>query len=147
MAALDDEHLAAVMAHERAHLTGRHHVLLALTRALAGVFPRIDLFVTGAAQVARLVEMAADDIAAELHGRQRVREALLALADTGAASPFEATEVGLVDRIRRLSPLPTPTPPQAGGFASSLAIGVVLAGPLAATLAAAGGIGVCTLGG
>ncbi|MCC3316771.1 M56 family metallopeptidase [Nocardia africana] len=29
--ALDDAHLQAVLAHERAHLAGRHHVLLALT--------------------------------------------------------------------------------------------------------------------
>ncbi|MFD6273596.1 M56 family metallopeptidase [Nocardia asteroides] len=104
VAALDEDQLAAVMAHERAHLSGRHHVLLAVTRALAGVFPRTDLFVTGAAQVARLVEMIADDAAAEIHGPAAVREALVLLAGSRSAGPAATAGVALADRVRRLSP-------------------------------------------
>src|SRR5260370_1182733 len=35
LAVLDPAQLPAVLAHERAHLAGRHHLLIALTRALA----------------------------------------------------------------------------------------------------------------
>ncbi|MGI5286510.1 M48 family metalloprotease [Nonomuraea polychroma] len=34
LAALDDRRLAAVLAHERAHLRGRHHLLMAVARVL-----------------------------------------------------------------------------------------------------------------
>ncbi|MGF0319626.1 M56 family metallopeptidase [Nocardia fluminea] len=88
--ALVDEHLAAVLAHERAHLAGGHHILLAATRTLATVFPWIELFTVGSAQVARLVEMSADDVAAVSHGRQTVREALLTLADADTESSLGA---------------------------------------------------------
>src|SRR5260370_1178978 len=57
LAALDERHLDAVLAHERAHLVGRHHLLLALTRSLAAILPTVALFRTGAAEVARLLEM------------------------------------------------------------------------------------------
>ncbi|MFD4433044.1 M56 family metallopeptidase [Nocardia sp. NPDC058497] len=144
VAALDDEHLEAVMAHERAHLTGRHHVVLAATRALAAVLPRVDLFVTGAAQVARLVEMSADDAAASLHGPKIVREALLALAENRTPASLGATEVGLADRVCRLS-VPYPAARPVAATVSTLTTAAVLAGPMAATLAAAVGLGVCTL--
>lgn len=39
LAVLDPEQLTAVLAHERAHLAGRHHLLLAVTRSLAAVAP------------------------------------------------------------------------------------------------------------
>lgn len=144
LAALDDEHLEAVMAHERAHLTGRHHVVLAVTRALAAVLPRIDLFVTGAAQVARLVEMSADDAAVSLHGPKIVREALLALAENRTPTSLGATEVGLADRVCRLS-VPYAVARPVSATVSTLTTAAVLVGPMAATLAAAIGLGVCTL--
>ncbi|MGY0499395.1 M56 family metallopeptidase [Nocardia sp. FBN12] len=141
--ALDDEHLAAVLAHERAHLAGKHYLLLAVTRALAGVFPRIDLFTVGSAQVARLVEMVADDVATASHGRHTVREALLTLAGSNAEGPLGATEVGLVDRLARLT-APEPVGRSMVGVVSALTIGTVLAGPMIATLAAVVGLGMCT---
>ena len=141
--ALDDEHLAAVLAHERAHLAGRHYILLAVTRALAAVFPRIDLFTVGSAQVARLVEMSADDVAAASHGRQTVREALLTLADSNVESALGAVEVGLADRVARLSAPHSVGRPMVGAV-SALIIATVLAGPTIATLVAVVGLGVCT---
>ncbi|WFR74658.1 M48 family metalloprotease [Prescottella defluvii] len=41
--ALDDGQLGAVLAHERAHLTGRHPQVLAVVRALADSVPTIDV--------------------------------------------------------------------------------------------------------
>ncbi|MFF5035607.1 M56 family metallopeptidase [Nocardia salmonicida] len=142
VAALDEEHLAAVLAHERAHLAGKHHLLLAVTRALAGAFPRIDLFTVGAAQVARLVEMSADDVAAASHGRETVREALLTLADSNGAGTLGATEVGLADRVARLAS-PAPVGRSMVGIVSALIIATILAGPMIATLVAVIGLGVC----
>jgi len=78
--------LAAVLAHERAHLAGRHHLLTTVTRGLTAAFPGVPLFTRGAAEVARLSEMAADDAAVRLAGRPALVTALLAIA-TGAPVP------------------------------------------------------------
>ena len=59
LAVLDRPQLAAVLAHERAHLAHRHHLLTMATRGLAAAFPGVPLFTRGAAEVARLAEMAA----------------------------------------------------------------------------------------
>jgi Zn-dependent protease with chaperone function len=71
---LDPEQLTAVLAHERAHLAGRHHLLLAITRSLAAVAPFVPIFARGTGEVARLAEMRADDAAAgRAGGEGRVR--------------------------------------------------------------------------
>jgi len=81
--------LDAVLAHERAHLAGRHHLLLAISRGLAATFPAVPLFTRGQAEVARLAEMAADDTAARRAGRRPLIEALVAMG-TGTAVPVSA---------------------------------------------------------
>ena len=86
LAVLDQPQLAAVLSHERAHLTARHHALLLLTRGLTAAFPGVPLFTRGAVEIARLAEMAADDAAARANGRQTVIAALLALATVPATS-------------------------------------------------------------
>ncbi|WP_343948196.1 M48 family metalloprotease, partial [Nonomuraea longicatena] len=52
--ALTPAQVAAVLAHERAHVAGRHHLLLAVAHGLARAFPT-PLFVRAAAEVTRLV--------------------------------------------------------------------------------------------
>ncbi len=89
LAVLDPAQLTAVLAHERAHLAGRHHLLIALIRALAASFPAVPLFTQGHAEVARLAEMRADDAAARRSGRPALVAALLAMG-TGAAVPAAA---------------------------------------------------------
>ena len=59
LAVLGPDQLTAVLAHERAHLAGRHHLLLAVTRSLAAVAPVVPLFARGTGAVARLAEMCA----------------------------------------------------------------------------------------
>jgi Zn-dependent protease with chaperone function len=61
LAVLDPAQLTAVLAHERAHLAGRHHLLISLTRGLSASFPAVPLFTQGPGEVARLAEMCADD--------------------------------------------------------------------------------------
>jgi Zn-dependent protease with chaperone function len=101
---LDPGQLTAVLAHERAHLAGRHHLLIALTRGLAATFPGVPLFTRGPAEVARLAEMCADDAAARHSSRPTLVAALLAMG-TGTpvqAAALAATGGALTARIQRL---------------------------------------------
>jgi Zn-dependent protease with chaperone function len=84
--ALDRGQLAAVLAHERAHLAGRHHRLLAMARIGRQVLPFMPLMRDADAQVARLVELHADDAALRARGPGPLAAALVLLA-TAAASP------------------------------------------------------------
>ena len=104
LAVLDPAQLTAVLAHERAHLAGRHHVLTGLTRALSACFPAVPLFARGAEEVAALAEMCADDAAARRSGRPTLIAALLAMG-TGTAVPaaaLAATGCAVVSRVQRL---------------------------------------------
>ncbi|MGW4740685.1 M56 family metallopeptidase [Nocardia xishanensis] len=67
--ALTREQLAAVLAHEHAHLRGRHAALTAVLRATATTLPGLRLLTVGSVEIGRLLEMCADDRAARVHGR------------------------------------------------------------------------------
>lgn len=108
LTALDHAQLAAVLAHERAHLCGRHAYLIATVRGLAAALPRIRLFADAAMHISCLLEMCADDSAARLHSRQSLLGGLLALA--GANTPghgLAATGVAVLARAERLSDPPS----------------------------------------
>jgi Zn-dependent protease with chaperone function len=104
LAVLDRAQLGAVLAHERAHLAGRHHLLILLSRGLAASFPGVPVFTRGPAEVARLAELCADDAAARRSGRPALVAALLAMG-TGAAVPAPALAVTsgpVTARVHRL---------------------------------------------
>jgi beta-lactamase regulating signal transducer with metallopeptidase domain len=131
-----------VLAHERAHLAGRHHVLVALTRGLAAIFPWVPVFSRGSAAVARLTEMSADDAAARRAGRRPLIEALLALGTEAPAVPSVASGASVASgvpvtglaaagyavaaRLQRLLEPPSPASRARSAFALS---GVLLALP------------------
>ncbi len=101
--ALDPAQLPAVLAHERAHLTGRHHLLLALARIGSLVLPVLPLTRDADAQVARLVEMHADDTAARASEPRSLATALVVLATGASPAPgLAGTATDAVQRIRRL---------------------------------------------
>jgi Zn-dependent protease with chaperone function len=128
---LDDVQLRAVLAHERAHLAGRHHLLLAAARALATSMPRMRLFTDGHRELSRLVEMCADDAAARGHGSRTLVGALLALAG-GPAPPggaLAAAGTAVADRAERLMFPPTPAQLQAIRLRLGLALAALLVGP------------------
>jgi Zn-dependent protease with chaperone function len=141
--ALDECHLDAVMAHERAHLTGRHHLMLALTRGLAATLPRVALFTTGAREIARLTEMVADDAAARRHGPDTVLGALLALSVQAPIPSCAAAATG-ADVLARVERLATPT---VVGWRTQLTLGamtlLVVLVPLVVGVHAAIGFGLC----
>lgn len=84
--------VAAVLAHERAHLRGRHHLLLALTDVLGRTLPFVPLFRQAPAAMRELVELAADTSAARVCGAAAVRSALVAVA--GHDAPGTALAMG-----------------------------------------------------
>ena len=57
LARLSREELAAVLAHERAHARGRHHLALAMAVLLCRAFPTVNVFRQAERQVRRLVEL------------------------------------------------------------------------------------------
>jgi Zn-dependent protease with chaperone function len=139
--ALNERHLDAVLAHERAHLTGRHHVILALTRGLAATLPRVGLFTTGAREIARLTEMAADDAAARRHGPHTVLGAILTLS-AQASIPSGAAAATGTDVLVRAQRLAVPT---VAGWRTRLMLGaitlLVVLAPLVVGVQAATGFG------
>jgi Zn-dependent protease with chaperone function len=92
LALLSRSELAAVLAHERAHLRGRHHLLVAFSQGLARAFPGVPVFAWGEEQVRRLVELAADDQACRRHRPSCVANAILLLAES--APPAVALALG-----------------------------------------------------
>lgn len=101
------EELAAVLAHERAHATGRHDLLLDAARVLDEAFPRVRLFGVARRQLARLVEIRADDVAVSRHQPIMLARALVTMA-TGATagslpvSALPASGGDAAERLRRL---------------------------------------------
>jgi len=100
---LSVDQLHAVLAHEQAHLTERHHLVITGADAFARAFPVVPLFTAARAELARLVELAADDAASRRHERLSVAAALAVLA--GAGSPAAGLAAGgptALGRVRRL---------------------------------------------
>lgn len=101
---LGADEVAAVFAHERAHLAGRHHLILAAVDALRATLPFVPLFRDAPRAVRDLVELAADDTAVRGYGRATVRTALLAVTWHGAPSAAlaMATREAMTLRLDRL---------------------------------------------
>jgi Zn-dependent protease with chaperone function len=151
LAVLDPPQLSAVLAHEHAHLAHGHHALATVTRGLAAALPGIPLFTRGAAEVARLTEMAADDTAARASGRPALVTALIAIATGAAVSSTAVSGTGILgaavpagamaaaaravpDRVERL--LRPPSHARSAAFTAALAVALTLlaAAPPALTL-------------
>jgi len=102
LGALDEAQLRAVLAHERAHLRGRHHLLVTLAGALSVAFPRVPAFRIAAGQVARLAELRADDAASSASHPLAVAGALLNLGAGAPAAALGAAGTADAARVRRL---------------------------------------------
>jgi beta-lactamase regulating signal transducer with metallopeptidase domain len=137
LAALDDARLHAVLAHERAHVRARHHLVVGAAAGLARAFPRVPLLRDAAAAVPQLVEMAADDAAGSRTGRSPVAAALVTLAAaTPPAAALGAGGAGSVARVQRL--LRPATPLGRAGTAGTLIVTLTfLAAPAIAAVAPA----------
>ena len=107
---LSPSQLHAVLAHERAHLRGHHHLMLAVAAALARAFPAVPLLARAAAELTVLAEMTADDAAARRHDPADLAAALVTLASAGiSTTALTAGGPAAIARIQRL--LAPPAPP------------------------------------
>jgi uncharacterized membrane protein/Zn-dependent protease with chaperone function len=134
-AALDDRQLAAVLAHERAHVAGHHALIVTTLRGLAAVFPRLSLMTRGAQHVSRLLEMCADDVAVRQHSSRALLSGLITLCAAAPTEALAAADLAVLARAERLA-----SPPQESAKVKTRAalvtvIAVMAAGPL---IAAAG---------
>jgi Zn-dependent protease with chaperone function len=138
LAALDEAELQAVLAHERAHLQGRHHLVLAGGQALARAFGFVPAFRHADEEITRLVEMVADDVAARRHCRRTIASAVVAMA--GSTAPQAALGMGgAAIAFARVSRLVEPTRPLGALRAAAIiaAVTVLVALPLGMALAPA----------
>ncbi|MEP7054248.1 MAG: M56 family metallopeptidase [Actinomycetota bacterium] len=104
LARLTPDELDAVVAHERAHLRGRHALVLAGIDALCAAAPRISGFRDARQEVGRLLEMLADDAARREHGGLPVAHALLRLGTARApAGALPANGGDTMARVLRLT--------------------------------------------
>jgi bla regulator protein blaR1 len=108
--------LAAVLAHERAHLRERHDLVLLPFTALRRAFPRSATCTDAHRAVALLVEMLADDHALRARPARELASALVRFGTAGTcpapAGALAAGEGEVAARVTRLlqpvRPLPTP---------------------------------------
>ena len=103
--ALSERELAAVLAHEEAHASERHHLLLAPFHALSRAAPWRPVL-RATANVELLVEMCADDRAALRHGSAALAGALRRFHELGTPptppGALAAADHAVLLRIERL---------------------------------------------
>jgi Zn-dependent protease with chaperone function len=140
---LDEYELAAVVAHERAHLSGRHSLTVTTLRGLAAVFPKLTLMREGAAHVSRLLEMCADDASARRYGSAPLLSGLITLCHAAPAGAIAAADVAVLARAERLAaPSADPVIGRARAALTSV-IAVMAAGPVVTVILAASGALLC----
>ncbi|MFE9258928.1 M56 family metallopeptidase [Streptomyces sp. NPDC006879] len=100
---LKGRQLDAVLAHEAGHAAARHDWLLYCASALASGFPQVPVFAAFQAEMHRLVELAADDVASRRFGRLTIALALVGLnEDSGVFGPCPTPQAHIPQRVRRL---------------------------------------------
>jgi Zn-dependent protease with chaperone function len=106
---LSPDGVAAVLAHERAHLRARHHLLATITGVASRTFRFVPLFRAAPDALNDLVELAADEEAVREQGVGAVRAALRAV--TWDPAPNGALAIGQDAVELRLARLAMRTPP------------------------------------
>lgn len=141
VAALDERELAAVLGHERAHLAGRHPLVITTLRGIAAVFPMLGLMREGVSQVSRLLEMCADDDSARRYGTAPLLSGLAALCPATPAGALAAADLAVCERAQRLAMPPTEAVIARARAALVGVVAVLAAGPFVTlTLAASGAL-------
>jgi len=103
VSSLSTDELAAVLAHERAHVRARHDLVLEAFTVLQHAFPAVVTSRHALDEVRLLVEVLADRAARRRHGARTLVAAFSTLAATGSAAAPDgavaASEVGLGARL------------------------------------------------
>jgi Zn-dependent protease with chaperone function len=106
VAKLTPEQVSAVVAHERAHGTRRHHLSVAFADVVFGAVRWAGVLRTYPGAVRMLVEMQADDDAARETSHESVARALLAMAESRRVGLAMASSPTATRVRRQLSPGP-----------------------------------------
>jgi len=131
---LNNDRLAAVLAHERGHARERHGIVLLPFAAMDSVLRFVPYAHHARQEVAALLEMAADDYAIRSSSPHTLAAALVAMSSTSSAPTctFAASTTGLVARVNRLI---DPATPSRGIAASAIGAAIlVIAVPLTVVL-------------
>ncbi|GAB3439386.1 M56 family metallopeptidase [Streptomonospora sediminis] len=126
---LDRSELAAVIAHEHAHLRQRHDLVLLPFSSLKRAFPHVQMVETHYRAVALLIEMCADDQARRERSPKELAMALLRFGASGT-SPVPAGALAVTNdqpevltRVTRLlNPVPELTRPQTTAVLGAAAV-------------------------
>ncbi|HUR50557.1 MAG TPA: M56 family metallopeptidase [Mycobacteriales bacterium] len=102
VAALDERQMTAVLAHEHAHLDGRHDLILFVADVAAAAFPWSRFFRRARRELSLLVEMLADDEASRRSDRTVLATALVDLGQSPAPQGAVAANGDTVERVHRL---------------------------------------------
>ncbi|WP_367318641.1 M56 family metallopeptidase [Streptomyces sp. HUAS ZL42] len=117
---LTPDQLAAVLEHEQAHITGRHHLILAAVEAFHSVFRWVPLARHAREQTTLLLEMVADDRALRRHSHEVLATAIYEMA--AARAPKGTLAAGghtVLIRLKRvLAPRKAPHPAVWGSVAA-----------------------------
>jgi Zn-dependent protease with chaperone function len=143
VAALDEQELGAVLAHERAHLKGHHPRIVTTLRGLALVFPWLNLMTRGSAEVSRLLEMCADDVAARRYGHHVLLTGLMALAGGSPAAALGAADIAVLNRAQRLADPPAYRARFGTRAALASASTVIVCAPVATFVLGVSGVLMC----
>lgn len=103
IAALSERELAAVLAHERAHASGRHELVIQPFVAWESALPFLRPARTATAAVAMLVEMLADDAAVAATSAPDLARALIQVGAARAPGGKQTAGSSVVRRVRRLT--------------------------------------------
>lgn len=127
VATLANEELAAVLAHEHAHVRQRHHLVMLLAGALVRALAWVPLLAAVRTALPHYLEIAADDAARRRAGTPALAAALLRLGERSEPAGFaghapEVLHAAGPDRIRHLV-----CPPEAGGRGPAVAVAGLLA--------------------
>jgi len=113
--------VAAVLEHERAHLRGRHHLIVAAADAASAALPWAPLLREAPAALRELVELAADVSAVRAYGNAALRTALLGVvAGPAAGAALGIGHAAIAARLARLDRQIAPARPSRRGLASAL---------------------------
>ena len=124
VAELDDAQIAAVVAHEQAHLRERHHLFLLPFVAWHEALPWVPATARAEDAVHALVEMRADDVASRSSGRIVLAGAIARTGSAPAPAGSLAVHAGVTtERVERLLGPPAPLPVAArAGWLSGAAL-------------------------
>lgn len=102
LSTLDDRQICAVMAHEHAHLDGRHDLVLFGADVAASAFPWSSFFRRARKELSLLVEMLADDEGARRSDRTVLATALVDLGQAPLPDGAVGASGDTVQRVERL---------------------------------------------